>query len=377
MHVVFTAVPGHGHVNPMVPLARALAGRGHDVTFVTGVEMRERVEELGFPCVPAGPTLDEMQGNALAEPSVRAFLETEPWRVAAAIFAGRVPEMLDDLTAADVRPDLVVHDAYELSGPILAAREGVPWVTHALGPRWPRYLEEAAGDLVAPAWVSNGCQPVARAGLGHHAYVEICPPVVRPGDAVVSDHVLESRPQALDEPAVVADPFGGATGRRMYATLGTFTNSDAGAFRSVLDACNGIEATVLLTVGSGLEPAALRPLPDNVRVERYVPQAQILGDVDLVLCHGGSGTMLAALAAGVPVVIVPQGADQFRNAPFWVASGAVVTPDGPLSGAVLRRALADARPGGPLREAAERVRDVIAAMPPPETTAAHIESLLR
>jgi UDP:flavonoid glycosyltransferase YjiC (YdhE family) len=376
MHAVFTAVPGHGHINPLVPLARALAGRGHSVTVVTGREMKSRVEELGFACVAAGPGIDEMQANALAVPEVRAAGATEPWKVAAAIFGFRAGAVIDDLAGTDLAPDLVVHDTYEMAGPLLAARAGVRWVSHGLGPRWPDYLEHHLGQLLAPLWSEHGCQPLERGGIGHHRYVEICPPTARSGDSVKTDPTIEARPVPLDEPAT-SEAFGPGARPKVYATLGTFSNRDTTAFRTLLGAMEGVEADVLLTVGATVELADLGPIPAHIRVERYVPQAQVIGRCDLVVCHGGSGTMLAALAAGVPAVVVPQGADQFRNAPFWAASGAaMVVPAEELTATSVASALQGSVEGGPLRQAAQAAAADIAAMASPEEVAHRLEALV-
>jgi UDP:flavonoid glycosyltransferase YjiC (YdhE family) len=370
MNVVFTAVPGHGHINPMVPLARTLAAKGHRVTFVTGAEMQVRVTELGFACVAAGPTLEQMQASTLADPGVRASLATEPWKVAAAIFANRAREVLADLDGVDLAPDVVVHDAYELAGPLLAARAGVAWVTHGLGPRWPSYLEDRVGTLLADLWNQGGAPP--RGGVGYHAYVEICPPAVRSDDSVGTDPTIESRSVPLEEPQHPGVPAPTPVRRRIYATLGTFSNAEPAPFRSLLHALAGVEAEAVLTVGDRIDRQALGPVPQNVTVERYVPQAQILAHCDLVVCHGGSGTMLAALGRGIPVVIVPQGADQFRNAPFWARSGAaVVVPAAELSATAIEDALAAAD----LRSAALSTRHAIASMPPVEETADKVERL--
>ena len=51
-----------------------------------------------------------------------------------------------------------------------------------------------------------------------------------------------------------------------------------------------------------------------MRVEQFVPQHEVLGHCDAVVCHGGSGTLIAALSLGVPVVVLPMGADQPDNA---------------------------------------------------------------
>lgn len=75
--------------------------------------------------------------------------------------------------------------------------------------------------------------------------------------------------------------------------------------------------------------AALGELPPTVHVEKWLPLAPLLPRCDAVLCHAGTGTTLAALAAGLPLVLVPQGADQFDNARACERAGAalVLTPD--------------------------------------------------
>jgi UDP:flavonoid glycosyltransferase YjiC (YdhE family) len=370
MRVVFTCVPGHGHLNPLVPLARALSARGCDVRFATGSELVPRVVELGFACSAAGPTLAEMEANALADVGILAALETEPWVVAAAIFGGRARSFVEDLDGVPLAPDLVVHDAMEMAGPIVAARSGVPWVTHGLGPRWPALVEDAMPDFVDAVWRDHGVEPVARGGLGHHAFVEICPPVVRSDNRGVADRIVECRSVPLTEPQVPIGAFADDGRPKVYCTLGTFSNSNAGVFRTLLDAFASLDLDVLVTTGGGVGLDELGPLPDNVTLEAYVPEAQVLDRADLVVCHGGSGTMLASLGAGVPIVAVPQGADQFINAPWWARSGAVtVVPPADLDPGSIAAGIVTALDDAAMRAAAASVARDMAAMPSPAETA--------
>lgn len=375
--MLFTCVPGHGHLNPMVPLARELEGRGCDVRFVTGDELATRVEALGFRCHAAGPTLAAMQSNALADPSVRAALHNEPW-VAAAIFGGRARAVVDDLDGVDLSPDLVIHDAMELAGPFIAARSGVPWVTHGLGPRWPTLVEDAIPAFVDDFWLDNGLEPVPRGGLGHHAYVEICPPGVRSDNDGAGGRVIECRSIPLDEPAV---PLPARTDRDrpfVYCTLGTFSNSNAQVLRTLIEAVGSLDVDVLLTTGWGVPRNQLGAVPGNVVVEEYVPQAQVLGHASLVVCHGGSGTMLASLSAGVPIVALPQGADQFVNAPCWLRSGAVAVLDPTaLDAPSVASTVQSALHSSEMRAAAELAARDIAAMPLPSESADAVLGLAR
>jgi UDP:flavonoid glycosyltransferase YjiC (YdhE family) len=95
-------------------------------------------------------------------------------------------------------------------------------------------------------------------------------------------------------------------------------------FRAALDAMVDLPVHALLTVGTGMDTAALGATPGNVTVEAFVPQAQVFPHAAAVLNHGGSGTVLGALAAGIPMVIAPPFADQPHNARSVAATGAGV-----------------------------------------------------
>lgn len=359
-------------------MARELEGRGCDVRFVTGDELAARVETLGFRCHAAGPTLAAMQSNALADPSVRAALDTEPWVAAAAIFGGRARAVVDDLDGVDLSPDLVVHDAMELAGPFIAARSGVPWVTHGLGPRWPTLVEDAIPAFVDDFWLDNGLEPPPRGGLGHHAYVEICPPGVRSDNDGAGGRVIECRSIPLEEPAVQLPARTDRDRPFVYCTLGTFSNSNAQVFRTLIEAVGSVDVDVLLTTGWGVRRDQLGAVPGNVVVEEYVPQAQVLHHASLVVCHGGSGTMLASLSAGVPIVALPQGADQFVNAPCWLRSGAVAVLDPTaLDTASVASTVQSGLHSSEMRAAAELAARDIAAMPLPSESADAVLGLAR
>jgi hypothetical protein len=111
----------------------------------------------------------------------------------------------------------------------------------------------------------------------------------------------------------------------LYVTLGTVVGrplSSAEIYRVMIDAVAGLDARVLVTVGRDFDISQLQGLPGNVHVEAWVDQADILAEARLVICHGGSGSVYGALAAGVPLVVIPMFADQFANATAVAAAGA-------------------------------------------------------
>jgi len=107
----------------------------------------------------------------------------------------------------------------------------------------------------------------------------------------------------------------------VYLTLGTmFGNSEV--FRTALAGLAEERVEVVVTVGADSDPAALGPVPANARVERYIPQAELLPRCSVVVHHGGSGTMYGSLAHGIPQVVLPQGADNFVNGWLLESCGA-------------------------------------------------------
>ena len=94
------------------------------------------------------------------------------------------------------------------------------------------------------------------------------------------------------------------------ATIGYFP----GLYRDVIDALADLPIRLLVTVGEAADPAALGPLPAHVRAERWIPQAEVFTEADAMVGHGGFGTTMGALLAGVPQVVVPLFADQPYNA---------------------------------------------------------------
>jgi MGT family glycosyltransferase len=101
----------------------------------------------------------------------------------------------------------------------------------------------------------------------------------------------------------------------VYFTLGTVFNMESGdLFTRVLLGLRELAVDVVATVGVEIDPATFGAQPPNVRIARYVPQSSVLARADAVVSHGGSGTVLGALAYGVPSVLLPMGADQPVNA---------------------------------------------------------------
>lgn len=379
MRVLFSSFDATGHVITMLPLASAMRDRGHDVRWATGAGGCAIVGRAGLATVRAG--LDNpaprLQYESRYASEIRALQTPEARR--AHIFpkmfgaVGTGP-MLADLTpiVRDWKPDLLIHEAGELAGAIAATAAGIPHVTHGFGSLLPKQLVTDAGIEVGELWRSAGLEPRPYAGSYEHLYLDIYPPLMRMRDQshVTARQLL--RPTGEPGPAQPSRepgelPF-------VYVTFGTVVNRIA-AFTVTVDAMRSLEARVLVTVGQNGDPEAFGPLPDHITVERFVPQAEILPRSDLVVSHGGSGTLLGGLAHGIPQLCLPQMADQYDNAEAITAVGAGIClrpeeADRASLEAALRRLLGESS----FRSAAERVAADIQAMPPPAEVAAILET---
>ena len=163
----------------------------------------------------------------------------------------------------------------------------------------------------------------------------------------------------------------------IYVTMGTVFNKSAEVFGTVLEGLRDEDVNVIVTVGETGDPALLGPQPDNVHVERFIPQSQLLPHCDLLVSHAGSGAMVGALAAGVPMLAVPQGADQFVNAEAIVRFGAGLRLlPAELTAVAVRDATRQLLTDRRFADVARAEQAAIREMPTPESVVPLLEALV-
>ena len=324
MKVLAVATPGAGHVNPMLPLIEAFLAQGDDVTLAAGEDPGGAVARTGAAFRVAGrgemEWFHDLQARVLhGKPGDGIRPERINHYFVPRVFAEvAAPDMIDDLVALgrELRPELVVFETYALAGPLAAEVLGVPGVHHLISPMLPHDVSELADDAVSPMWRSFDRTTPGYGGLYHGITIEVSPPSLE-GQMVPAGQSLAMRPVPLPAtPPVRADP------PCVYLTLGTFFGSNTEVFRTALAGLAKEDIELVVTVGADNDPAAIEPVPTNSRVQRYVPQAELLPRCSAVIHHGGAGTMYGSLAHGLPQVVLPQGADNFVNGELLARSGA-------------------------------------------------------
>ncbi|QWS34954.1 glycosyltransferase [Curtobacterium aetherium] len=391
MRIAFTANPLPGHIVPMIPLVRAALAAGHGVAVVTGADAAPFVLAEGSPDVEvlaAGPPTLEAMADMQRETGTSPATAPRP-DVIAEYFAGRrVTATVDDAirAARAWRPHLVVSESLDHVGPYVAAALDVPFLRHSFGPERPEAVRTAMAAVSARTAADRGVvlPPVAAWIDVYPAFLE-APGTVREGrripirpaahDAVGRDGAASpaDRRRRAVSPASASGP--GSVRPRALVTMGTVFTSQPLLDRvlaSIEEA--GLQVDLVTTAVNGVRAEPTRH-DSAVRIRNvpFRPLAELLAEVDAVVTVGGAGTVLGALAAGVPAVVMPLGADHAVNAARAEAAGAAVTVDGPEAvGAGLRRVLEDGDLGRSARVVAARIRE----LPPVEAALTEIEDLV-
>jgi UDP:flavonoid glycosyltransferase YjiC (YdhE family) len=389
MRVLITAVSGYGHLQPLLPLANALVDARHDVAIAIGPELRPRAEAAGFTAFEAGLAVGAAFERLAEQFPDQAYNRLEPaeildWYLPHLFGEIFTPAMLGHLEplVRSWRPDVVLHEIWEFAGPIAAASAGIPSISQTLGLRFDDRLLESVATAVAPLWEQCGLEPDPAAGLYRSLCLDITPPSFQRYESSRNRTVIYPlRP--ITEPPVPGELLPQWIEHRrevplVYMTLGTNTgtNTDITMFRSVIDGLDDLDVDVLITIGFGKDPSSLGPLPGNVHVENYVPQSLLLPHCSAVICHGGAGTTLSSLARGLPLLILPQGADQYVIGDLVLAAGAglLLTPPDVTPSTIRANVLA-LLDDPVYREGARRLQREIAAMPGPEEAVHLIEEI--
>jgi len=365
MRLLFVSYPLYGHVNPMLPLALAARAAGHEVVFATGPDLGPELAAHGLAHWDAGPThADVLAGHA---PSPAMFTTG---------IAARADDLLRQARARAWRPDVVVGDEFELAGSVVAAVLGARHVVHGLGLMPPaaiwRQLEPALTALGDRHGIPDATER-ARAAT----YLELAPPALRPPGERVWDRAAPLRPVAVRPPDT---PSGAPTEidrlpreRTVHLTLGTLFHTRTEVLAAAIAGLRELPVNLVVASGPGSDPESFGPQPDHVLIRPYLPHARLLDRCALVVSQGGAGTFFAALARGIPQLLLPLGADQFINADAGRRAGAVLTLTGTNAtpdaiGACARRLLAEPAFGA----AADTLAREIAAMPGPDDAVATV-----
>ena len=350
---------GGGNAPPALNLGARLVRQGHQVRLLGWESMAPRAAAAGvgfatYPSVPAWPpglafeeALEERLQPALAGPRTRDDILTEAKRFA------------PDVVVVDCMMGAGLEAAHELRLPnavlvhLLYSAFMYGWGDETARAEKARFLAEADAVLaLVPPGFDRPCPLPAN--------TRYAGPITDPNARQPLD------PYDASLLAGPGDPW-------VLLSLSTTLQGQAAALPPMLEAVAALPVRVLLTLGGAL-PASAVDAPPNVTVRGFVPHDLVLPRMSAVISHGGLSTITAALAAGAPLLCIPQGRDQSDNAERVAATGvgravAAGAPAAEIAGA-LKDLLADP---AAVRQA-RRFADVIAGLGAGDAATRHVAS---
>jgi MGT family glycosyltransferase len=402
-YLVYTS-PARGHLYPVVPTFEELRRRGHEVVVRTLASEVGLLRGLGFEAESIDPAIERKEhADWQARTPIGALQDNLN------VFFERARLDGPDLRRAieEERPEALLIDINTWGAMAAAESSGMPWASWCAyflptpsrdAPPFGLGLPPARGPLgrlrdrlLSPVLfgIYNRQAPdldALRAELG-------APPVGRIERAMLraplmlymtaepfeyprSDWPPSVRmvgPGIWDPPAKAPEWLQRISRPLVLVTCSTEFQNDGKLVRMALEALAGEDVEVVVTT-AGVDPSSFTP-PPNARVERFVPHSPVVERASCVVCHGGMGITQKALAAGVPVCVVPFGRDQFDVARHvQVADAGTRLPASRLRPDRLRKAVREAMEK---KAGAERIAATFAADGGPRMAAEALEELLR
>ncbi|MFC9919603.1 glycosyltransferase [Agromyces binzhouensis] len=391
---LFALTDAGGTVPPEVGVVRRVVDRGHRVTVLADETMAADVESAGAAVRIWRRPFEEFRDWELRTPVALARGMAEHMLV------GPAAQQLDDAAVAidEVRPDLVVTSGFALGGMIAAESRGVPFdllmpnvyvlpadgmppfgaglapARGPLGRARDRAMRAGSARLIDRYTLPElnelrdraGLEPIATlwAQMQRARMQLILTSAAFDFPASLPDNARYVGP-ILDDPewadaARWAPPDG--DGPLVLVAMSSTFQDHVACLQRIADALGELPVRGFVTTGPAVEPGAISA-PSNVTVVASAPHSEVLPRADLVVTHGGHGTVIKALAAGRPLVILHHGRDQADNAVRVTRRGAGVAVPRTASSARIARAVAEVLGDASYREAAAAlgraiVRDV-------------------
>ncbi|SEP53914.1 macrolide family glycosyltransferase [Amycolatopsis saalfeldensis] len=328
-HIAVVSMPAHGHVNPTLPLVRELVRRGHRVTYPIAEPFRSAVTGAGadFAELPEWERPRRPPGKIEFTPELMGIMAD----TVIAQTRRTLPELLARFERD--RPDVVCYDGMMPAGPMLAALLDVPAVqlfTSFASNEHYALREELFPGLDAGVPELAGALERIRRFAGESGVSRpvgaLFAPVAEELNLVFLPRRFQFAGDSFDDRFVFVGPSvegrEGADGwqppapgtRLLFISLGTAMNNRPEFFRLCLEAFGGTSWRVAMAIGDQVDRAGLGPIPANFEVRPYFPQPAVLGRATAFLTHSGMNSTMESLAAGVPMVSVPQMGEQSANA---------------------------------------------------------------
>ena len=304
--IIFATVPAVGHLNAPLKLAKSLAARGHEISYLSGLGYKTYIEEQGLRFITLGESIPDARShqNALLELLLEFRSRGQPLddqlTHIVEIFRREITDLVQTL-----KPDLFLIDPYLPDLALIVHQLAKPFV----------FLNPTLFNPVA-----------AMALVNNASYLATVPELVLcPAEFDFPETVARNKQRYYLGPEVdlqrKEEPFDwkriDTSKRLIYCSLGSQAQLYPEAkrlFQTIIDALSGLPLyQMIVATGREVGHDDLQGIPPNVHLFSYVRQTEVLEKASLLITHGGLLTIKDAIFFGVPMIVFPCHYDQPQN----------------------------------------------------------------
>lgn len=338
--VVFFCIPAHGHTNPTLGVVRELVSRGHRVRYYSYEMLREKIEAAGAEFIPC----DEFDAEMNLSPADAARIGKDLALSTRVLVDTTLA--LDDMVCREMerlKPDCIVADSMAVWGKAVALKLGIPFVssttTFAFNRHSAKIMKQSPKELFSMIFsmprINRDIKRLRDRGYPVKSILDIIQNDDYTHTVVYTSPEFQPCAETFSDKYAFVGPSVRPAGERIqktreklvYLSMGTVNNDMQPLYQSCIEAFAATEHQVILSVGDAVDMEAFGALPENVAVFRRVDQMAVLEQADVFVSHCGMNSVSESLYCGVPLVLLPQTAEQGGVAERVLQVGAGLRPD--------------------------------------------------
>ncbi|WP_066254416.1 macrolide family glycosyltransferase [Neobacillus drentensis] len=325
--VLFINAGSEGHINPTIGVVQELISRGEEVVYFTIEAFRERIEKTGA-------TVRTLDGQQFIKAFIAGGRNYLPERINGLLHTTDIviPSVLEQIEGEQF--DYIIHDSMFGCGRLLAQILQLPAINSCTSfaqtkESFDKMLEQQSKNIppeVAKEINDKYQRLTARCAEKydveiHSPYEVFCNPA--PLTIVYTTREFQPFGEKCDQsfkfvgPAITTrsdqenfDLTAIRKKRPLYISLGTVFNHAIDFYKLCFEAFGNTNHTVVMSIGEKTQLSDLGEIPKNFIVKNYLPQTEVLKYTKLFITHGGMNSTHEGLYYGVPLIVIPQSADQ-------------------------------------------------------------------
>lgn len=321
--IVFFCIPAHGHTNPTLGVVRELVSRGHQVWYYSYNIMREKIESAGATFVSCDDY--DMEQKLTPKDSVRVGKDLA--------FSTKIlvdtTLALDDKVCEDMKrlkPDCIVADSMAVWGKAIAIKLGIPFVssttTFAFNQYSAKIMKQGIGELVrmliSMPKITKNIKRLQDKGYPIKSVLDIIQNDDNTHTIVYTSSDFQPCADTFSDKYVFVGPsIRPATDKivktkekLIYISMGTVNNDMMPLYKTCITTLADTEYQVIISVGNLVSINEFGKMPENISVYEHVDQIAVLQTADIFLSHCGMNSVNESLYFGVPLLMLPQTAEQ-------------------------------------------------------------------